>query len=744
MHRAVALLGLPVAAVLAAYDGRLVVVAAAVVVAAQLPARWRRRGRPVPRGWVSLAGAAVLIAAGSMPALRETTVGSAAWVLGAGMPLLAPVVTSGRARAHLARVAGAATLGAAAAGALSGAILAGLLPGPLSPPAVVAVALLITAARTASISARVAMDGGGVGERWTRNGALLLALQATLATAGPATGLARAAAATAAAGLIAWGVAASDPRPLHGVLAPRRAAGDGPGAGTTLVAAGALLLPVILAIAAARIGALPAAMVVAVCAPVLPAIAHLVLLVRDRVSHAEAAAHDALTGLPSEPLLADRLGRAVARARRDGEQVAIAFLDLDGFKAVNDRYGHDVGDVLLREVADRLTGNVRDGDTVARRSGDEFLLLLPGVAGRAGVEHVARRVAEALRAPIEVGARRLEVGASIGLALWPDDAVDEAELLRQADAAMYLAKAATSGERLRWCTAAATARSRVTARLRGELEAATADGRLEATTQDVISLLDQEIVGRHVRPRWPHPRLGALTPAAFLPLLVDPLVARRFDQVVLELAVAAAGRDARTLTVPLTAASLTDADLPRVIASAIASNGRPHGALHVAVHASDVRRGGAELQRVANRLDDLGVRLIVTGLGSECLSWRDLAGLPLAGLEVGAETVRDHRRASSRAVLRAVAATGAAWDVDVVAAGVDTPDALDAVIAAGCTEARGRAVTRAVAERRGIELPAIGSSAGTMDGTVCALVGGAGELPAGELDDLLRQLELTS
>lgn len=729
------------AAVLAAFDGRLVGLAAVAVVLAQLPARWRGRGHPMPRGWLVLGGAAVLIAAGSTPTLRATTLGSAVWVFGAGLPLIAPVVTTGRRRAHAAHVAGAATLGAAAGGLVTGMVLAGLLPGPLVPSAVVALALLVTVARVANASAAAAVDGGGVGELWTRNGALLLAVHALLSTVGTSPALGRAAAAVAAAGLLGWAVAASDPRPLHS-LEPDRAAAAAATDDLALVAAAAIAAPVVLALVAARTGALPVAIVAATCAPVVPAIAHLVLLIRDRVAHAESAAYDALTGLPSEPLLADRLGRAIARGRRDGEQVAIAFLDLDGFKAVNDRYGHDVGDALLRELARRLQGSVRDGDTVARRSGDEFLLLLPDVGGRVGAEHVARRVAEAIRAPAEIGAWRVEVGASVGLALWPDDAIDGAALLRQADAAMYLAKAATSGERLRWCTAAATARNRVTARLRSELEEATAAGRLAAATQDVVEVDSGALVGHHVRPCWPHPQLGPLTPSAFLPLLVDPAVARRFDQVVLALAVAAAGRDREVLTVPVTAASTTDADLPGVVAACIAACGRPHGALRLAVHASAVRRGGAELRRVANRLDDLGVRLLITGLGAESLSWHDLAGLPLAGLEVGSATVRDHRRGSSRAVLRAIAATGAAWDLEVGAAGVDDEDTLRAVRAAGCTQARGDAVDRAGAARQSLdeEMP---PPVTALDRTVGALLGGQGELPADELDDLLQQLELT-
>jgi diguanylate cyclase (GGDEF)-like protein len=739
VHRGAPFLALVIAAAAAAFDARAVVVAAVAVVLAQLPALWRSGDRPTSRSWLVLVAAVILIAAGSSVGLRETTLGSAAWVLGAGLPLVAPVITTGGGRIHAAEIAGGLTLGAGAAGALAAAVLAGPLPGPILPPAVVVIALLVTVAHVAGAAAAAALDGGGRGERWIRGGAWLLAVHTALATAGADRPLPRLAVAFAAAGLVAWGVAASDPRPC--TSGRRRARSAGPGSRLLPIAAGALLAPVVLALAAARSGAVSTVVVLAVCAPVVPAIAHLILLVLDRVSHAESAGYDALTGLPAETLLADRLGRALAAARRDGTQVAVAFFDLDGFKAVNDRHGHDVGDVLLREIARRLQAAVREGDTVARRSGDEFLLLLPRVAGRAGVEHVARRVAEAVRAPIEVGARRLEVGASVGLAMWPDDGLDEADLLRQADAAMYLAKAASSGERLRWCTDAATARSRVSARLRTELERATVTGHVHAATQEVLDLGHEEVVGHHVRPRWPHPRLGALTPSAFLPLLVDPDVARRLDQVLLELAIAAAGDGPEILTVPLTAASTTDDGLPRAVAGLLADHGRAPWSLRLAVHASGVRRGGAELQRVGARLEAIGVRLVVTGLGDESLSWHDLANLPLAALEIGADTVRSHDRPSSRAVMRGIVATGAAWNLEVGAAGVDDAAALEVVTAAGCSQARGREVTRAVAGGRRPR-PSLTDAPRSLDGTVRALLGGVDDLPAHDLDVLLRQLEL--
>ena len=149
------------------------------------------------------------------------------------------------------------------------------------------------------------------------------------------------------------------------------------------------------------------------------------------------AYHDNLTGLPNRSLLHDRLGVAITHARRQATRLAVLFLDLDDFKAVNDSFGHGFGDRLLVELAGRIRASVRAGDTVARFGGDEFVVLLDEVGGTADAAHVAAKVLEALRAPFRLDGRKVTVAASVGMSLFPDDGASGDELLRQADAAMY-------------------------------------------------------------------------------------------------------------------------------------------------------------------------------------------------------------------------------------------------------------------------------------------------------------------
>lgn len=152
------------------------------------------------------------------------------------------------------------------------------------------------------------------------------------------------------------------------------------------------------------------------------------------------AYHDRLTGLPNRSLVRDRLAQALRKAQRSGELLAVLFLDLDRFKPVNDTYGHAVGDLLLKAVAERLTRTVRDCDTVARLGGDEFLVILEELENEAMAEQIATRLVEVLQQPFPVDGHDLQIGTSIGVALYPQDGEEGTELARHADAAMYRAK----------------------------------------------------------------------------------------------------------------------------------------------------------------------------------------------------------------------------------------------------------------------------------------------------------------
>jgi diguanylate cyclase (GGDEF)-like protein len=152
------------------------------------------------------------------------------------------------------------------------------------------------------------------------------------------------------------------------------------------------------------------------------------------------ANHDALTGLPNRTLFYDRLGQSLARAHREGESIAVLFIDLDGFKLINDTLGHDSGDILLREVADRIMSCVRESDTVARMGGDEFTVILMNIRPPLSSEYVARKIIDALTLPFMLNGKESCITASVGIAIYPDNGDSASALVKLADAAMYLAK----------------------------------------------------------------------------------------------------------------------------------------------------------------------------------------------------------------------------------------------------------------------------------------------------------------
>ena len=228
------------------------------------------------------------------------------------------------------------------------------------------------------------------------------------------------------------------------------------------------------------------------------------------------ALHDSLTGLPNRLLLKDRLSQALRVSRRSGEPLHLAILDLDRFKEVNDTLGHQVGDALLVLVAKRLTDCVREGDTIARLGGDEFAVLLPQRRGDRTARDVAERIRVALREPFSLaGCASLEIGVSIGLARYPDDADSESKLMQCADVAMYGAKRHASGvERYHPANDLNSVRTLV---LSGGLRQAIDKDQLLLVYQPKLDLRSETIKSFEVLTRWHHPDHGLIPPDEFIP-----------------------------------------------------------------------------------------------------------------------------------------------------------------------------------------------------------------------------------
>ncbi|GAP36912.1 putative bifunctional diguanylate cyclase/phosphodiesterase [Piscinibacter sakaiensis] len=226
---------------------------------------------------------------------------------------------------------------------------------------------------------------------------------------------------------------------------------------------------------------------------------------------------DALTGLPNRRLLRERLEQAIARSQRQGDGLAVLFLDLDHFKEVNDTLGHDHGDLLLTEAAARIQATLRASDTVARMGGDEFTLLLPDLKDPARVERVAQAVLAALAEPFQLGDDQAFVSASIGITLYPQDATQIDELLKHADQALFVAKDA-GRNRYAHFTPALQEAAQTRLRLGNELRGALPGGQLHLVYQPIVHLATGSVLKAEALLRWQHPQLGPISPAQFVPI----------------------------------------------------------------------------------------------------------------------------------------------------------------------------------------------------------------------------------
>ncbi|MDB5760410.1 MAG: hypothetical protein JWM30_3699, partial [Burkholderia sp.] len=226
---------------------------------------------------------------------------------------------------------------------------------------------------------------------------------------------------------------------------------------------------------------------------------------------------DTLTGLPNRRLFRDRLDQEVRKAARSGQQVALLFIDLDRFKQVNDLLGHDAGDLLLAQCANRLKSCVRESDTVARLGGDEFTVILTAPESPARVEHVCQKILHTLESPFPIGKEVAYMSGSIGVTLYPNDATTSEELIRKADQAMYAAKNAGKNQ-FSYFTYAMDEKAHLRLRLASELRSALPAGQLEVFYQPVLDLANGHLVKAEALLRWHHPRLGLVEPTSFIPL----------------------------------------------------------------------------------------------------------------------------------------------------------------------------------------------------------------------------------
>jgi diguanylate cyclase (GGDEF)-like protein/PAS domain S-box-containing protein len=415
------------------------------------------------------------------------------------------------------------------------------------------------------------------------------------------------------------------------------------------------------------------------------------------------AYHDALTGLPNRAQLEEQLRLDLVRARRSGEAVALVCFDLDNFKLVNDSLGHAGGDELLRETARRVSDLVRGGDVLARQGGDEFLLLMHcsgADAAASAAQQAAERIAAALERPFEIADAEFHVGASIGVALFPEHATDAESLLKRADAAMYQAKRTGSGSVALYQRQEGDARARLG--LTSRLRRAIGDGELRLHYQPIVSLSDGCLTGVEALVRWEDPQHGLVPPADFIPIAEENgLIDGIGDWVVEELCAAAArwagaGQRPR-LSFNLSPRQLRRTDLVSSIAARIDAHGlRPEqfcAELTETAIMSDAHRHRSLL----DELHEAGLTIAIDDFGAGHSSLARLRDLPVQVLKVDRaflDRVPDDR--GSAAIVAAILSLADALDMTTIVEGIETEEQLLFLQANECPFGQGYLLGRPV------------------------------------------------
>jgi diguanylate cyclase (GGDEF)-like protein/PAS domain S-box-containing protein len=406
------------------------------------------------------------------------------------------------------------------------------------------------------------------------------------------------------------------------------------------------------------------------------------------------AYYDVLTGLPNRTLLRDRLGQMIAAAHRDNMQFALLFLDLDRFKYINDSMGHSVGDKLLQSVAQRLQVCVREGDTVSRIGGDEFIVLLREIDEQ-GVALVADKLLKTLATPFNLNGQEISTYASVGIALYPEHATDIDVLMKNADAAMYCAKE-NGRNNYKFFTPEMNFRANQVFLMEKDLRVALEQDQFTLVYQPQVDLMTGKICGAEALLRWKHPEKGFISPAEFIPVAEETGQIVPIGEWVIRTACwrfaawQKQGMPAIPIAVNLSIRQLRQPNLAEVIEAALEENGLDPHYLELEITEGIMMGDTKSAMAFLSRMHSLGVQMSIDDFGTGFSSLSYLKNLPVNKLKIDQSFVRDiETDESDAAIVRSIISLGHRLDLKVIAEGVETLEQLDFLRIRGCDEVQG-------------------------------------------------------
>lgn len=412
------------------------------------------------------------------------------------------------------------------------------------------------------------------------------------------------------------------------------------------------------------------------------------------------ANYDVLTDLPNRYLLNDRLDQSITLAQRHQTKLAVMFIDLDHFKNINDSLGHDVGDELLKLVAQRLKVCLRRSDTIARQGGDEFVALLGDLDSEDEVTFVAEKMIESLLARFIVGEHQLSVTPSIGVSIYPDDGDTSVQLLRNADLAMYRAKSA-GRNRFEYYKPEMNVKAVQRLQLENDLRVAISESQLVLYYQPKVSVASGEVVGMEALLRWNHPALGFISPAVFIPVAEESgLINEIGDWVLRQSALQvriwqSQGYHIVPIAVNLSARQFSQKDFAGKVKQIVRDIGIDTSCIALELTESMLMDMGENSISIMDQLNDAGFALHLDDFGTGYSSLSRLKLLPLKALKIDQSFVRDIATdENDKSIVSATVVLAHAMELKVVAEGVETQEQLDFIRNLQCEEYQGYLFSR--------------------------------------------------